>query len=246
MNGMSDLEFIEHYFSGALSHSDRALFEERCENDAVFANDVAFYIAARQQLNEVLHDEKKKEFLLEYQRLSGQENVTRQPATTRWLYVAAAACIALVVVFFTIFRPQGPTRIANTYIKENLTTLSTTMSSGEDSLQFGITRYNEGRYEEAKKIFSSLAKRGNLAAESTKYLGITHLKLEEFDEAIVQFDKLGSHTQLYANPAKFYTAITLMKRAEGNDIEEAKRLLQEVVNGKLSGYKEAEVWLDKL
>ncbi len=243
---MNNLEFIEHYFSGSLPPSDRALFEERCENDAAFANEVAFYIAARQQLQDALREDKKKEFLLEYQRLAGQEGITRQPTTTRWLYVAAAACIALVVVFFTIFRPQGPERIANTYIKENLTTLSTTMSSGEDSLQLGIARYNEGRYEEAKNIFSSLAKRGNLAAESTKYLGITHLKLEEFDEAIVQFDKLGSHTQLYANPAKFYTAITLMKRAEGNDIEEAKRLLQEVVNGKLSGYKEAEVWLDKL
>lgn len=243
---MSNLEFIEHYFSGRLSTSDRALFEARCENDVDFANDVAFYIAARQQLQDTLHEEKKKEFLLEYDRLSGQESAMRQPATTWWPYVAAAACIALVVVFFTIFRPQGPTRIANTYIKENLSTLSTTMSSSEDSLQLGIARYNEGRYEDAKTIFISLAKRGNLAAESTKYLGITHLKLEEFDEAIDQFDKLGSHTQLYANPAKFYTAITLMKRAEGNDIDEAKRLLQEVVNEKLSGYKEAEVWLDKL
>jgi tetratricopeptide (TPR) repeat protein len=243
---MNDLELIDHYFSGTMPRSDRALFEERCERDAAFANEVAFYIASRQQLREALHEQKKKEFAIEYQRLSSKENTVRPITSTRWLYVAAAACIALVIVFFTVFRPQDPSRIASSYIKENLTTLSTTMSSGEDSLQLGIARYNEGRYQDAKTIFNSLAKRGNLAAESTRYLGITHLKLEEYDEAIVQFNKLSTHTQLYANPAKFYTAITLMKRAQGNDIEEAKKLLQEVVNEKLSGYREAELWLDKL
>lgn len=245
MNGMSDLELIDMYFSGSMSTVDKKTFEQRCESDSQFAEAVAFYILSRQQLKQNLREEKKKEFLVDYEKLAGREGTSGNKRNWIGYISAAAACIALVVVYFVFVQGRQPETIASNYIENNLSTLSTTMGAGEDSLQLGIAAYNNGAYREAENIFISLTNHRDLSAESTKYLGITYLKMNEYDKAIEQFDKLNK-TQLFTNPAKFYLALTLMKRSGEGDVNRAKQLLHEVVDEKLPGHQEASAWVDNL
>lgn len=48
---------------------------------------------------------------------------------------------------------------------------------------------------------------------------------------------------LYTNPGPFYKAVTLMLRSEGNDKQQAKKILQQIINKNLYGDREAKNWI---
>jgi tetratricopeptide (TPR) repeat protein len=114
-----------------------------------------------------------------------------------------------------------------------------------DSLQAGISAYNAKQYVQAEHIFQSAYERHHADFEAVEYLGLTHLAMEQYDQALKDFDHL-SVMQLYSNPGLFYKALTLMKRSKGTDLKTAKQMLQEVINKNLYGNKEARNWIKKL
>lgn len=244
---MSELEYIEDYFSGRLSEDDRRNFEVRCEHDDAFAREVSSYILSRQSLQDALTEERRSEFVEQYRQMALQHPEAPAGRQTWFSYIAAAAaCILLLIAYLTYTSEDRPEQIANTYIEDHLTTLSTTMGGASDSLAIAVGAFNAGDYNKAERILLSLGRNDALLPETTKYLGLTYLKSGEYEKAIEQFDKLISFTSLYANPGKFYLAITLMKRSANGDVERAKGLLQEVISEKLPGYKEASVWVEDL
>ena len=238
------LEYIEAYFSNGLSPEETLAFEKRCEEDQEFAREVSFYITSRSQLRALLKEQKRGEFKVLYDELAQKKS--EKTGVQRWIpyLITAAAASILIFVVVTLNAP-GAQKLAEGYIEQNLSTLSVTMG-GQDSLQIAIHAFNEKDFERAEGIFQSLAVHDDLTAESTKYLGITYLVQQRYDEAIEQFDKLSAHSHLYANPGKFYGALTRMKRSTGTDVEDAKRLLKEVVDQKLPGRNEASEWIDRL
>ena len=119
------------------------------------------------------------------------------------------------------------------------------MGNREDSLQKGLRLYNDGMHREAMNLFESLVRMDTTFIDAKKYAGIAALRLEEYENALHYFSLLASDTQLYANPGKFYQALTLLKRNRPGDKEAARQLLQAVVNEDLERSKEAEDWLKK-
>jgi tetratricopeptide (TPR) repeat protein len=81
--------------------------------------------------------------------------------------------------------------------------------------------------------------------EVKKYAGIVSLRLGQYDKAINYFSQLANYTQLYANPGKFYHALTLMKRNRPGDKQTAKILLEQVVQNDLEEKETAQQWLKK-
>lgn len=238
------LEYIEKYFTGSLSEDEQRAFEQRCTTDIEFAREVSFYVASRDALKEAVRDHKKKEFEELYKELSLKPRGV-QRSFFPYVVSAAAACLLLFFTWIAFFKSPSPQQMADSYVEENLQTLSVTMGSGEDSLQLGISAYNKEDYSEAEKIFSALVNQESQKTEATKYLGLTYLKTERYNEAIAQFEKLSSYTHLFANSGPFYKAVALMKRGNSADGEEAKKLLQEVIADDLPGRKQAEEWMEK-
>jgi tetratricopeptide (TPR) repeat protein len=240
------LTYIDGYFSGSLTADERLAFEKRCEQDESFAEEVAFYVASRDALKNELQLQKKEEFAELYRQLVPAQ---KQVSIIRKLgpYItAAAACLVLFFAWMVFLKPSDPQKLASEYVEENFSTLGITMGAAKDSLQTGITAYNEKNYPQAEKIFRALAQNPEVAPDAIKYLGIVYLNTHRYDEAIVQFDTLSKYEALFANPALFYKAIVLMKRSAPGDREAAKDLLEEVVEKDLSGSKEAREWLNKL
>lgn len=244
---MNELALIENYFTGKLSPADKAAFERKVEDDMAFAEAVSFYMLSRQSAQEILIEEKKREFLDQYQELTRKSTAPATGLQRWWPYgIAAAASLLIFVAYIAFFQRENPQQLADAYIDQHFTSLSTTMNGAADSLALGIGAFNEKDYREAELIFHALQTNEDLAPETTEYLGILYLTTERYEQAIDQFNKLISFTDLFANPGKFYLAITLMKRSKGDDDERAKHLLQEVVAGKLPGHTEASVWLEQL
>lgn len=242
------LSIIEAYFKGSLFVEERHSFEERCVNDADFAAEVAGYIAMRDVVRQHLEAQKRAEFALLYEELAPLKQPLKAGIRIKKLSIyLAAACIMLVFGWFLLWKTTDTTQLSEEYIAANFSTLGLNMGGKEttDQLQKGIAAFNAKKYEEAAQLFSAMAGTGKIEPEAVKNLGITYLVMGKYEAAMVQFDRLSGYT-LYSNPGLFYKALVLMKRSAGNDKVTAKKLLQEVVDRKLAGSKEAEIWLQKL
>ena len=243
---MSDaLEYIEAYFAGTPSATEKEAFANRCASDPAFAEDVAFYISLRKGVQQELYIQKQDLFAAEYERLAAAKPTTGLLVRMRPFIAVAAACLLLFVVY-TVFLDKPSSRaLATDYIETNFTTIGITMgNAGTDSLQMGIAAYNAKKFSEAEKNFQSL-QNGPQQAEALKYLGILYLSAGNYNQALAAFDTLSRNDQLYVNPGLFYKALTLMKRSDSGDREAARALLEEVVQKNLPGATEAKVWLEK-
>lgn len=244
-----ELELIENYFLGKLPDEEKQSFEQRIEEDSEFAETVSFYISTRDALKKELHLQKKRNFNDLYEELAPTHKRNERPIIRKlvpYIGMAAAACFLIFLLLNNFSKKPTPEQLATTYIEENLQNLSVTMGTTEDTLQLGIIAYNNEEYSMAEQLFLALKDNEDLASEAIKYLGLTYLKIKEYDKAIVQFEVLSNMEGLYANPGSFYKAVTLMKRSKGNDVEEAKLLLKKVIENGHSGSRHAEMWMEIL
>lgn len=240
---MDNMEYIESYFKGNNPAEQKLRFENKILNDPGFADEVAFYISAKGVMTQELYEEKKQRFREMYE--SHKVIAMKPRVRSLWKYMAAASVIiaAFLLTWFLSVNSSSPHQLADKYVQQNLATLNVTMGN-TDSLQAGIGLFNSGKLNEALSIFQSLASDAS-NSEATKYAGIVSMRLGNYDKAIKYFSLLEADTALYSNPGKFYKAVALLERNSEGDKEQAKQLLQEVVDKDLEEKSEAEKWLKK-
>jgi tetratricopeptide (TPR) repeat protein len=93
--------------------------------------------------------------------------------------------------------------------------------------------------------FESIIQRDSSDFSAKRYAGIVYLRLGNYDKALDHFKQLEKNTSLYSNPATFFHALTLMKRNQPGDKQQARRLLQQVIDNDLEGKETAQQWLKK-
>jgi len=161
-------------------------------------------------------------------------------------YLAAAAVIGLIsIIIFLLYPVSTPSQLADKYISENLAVLGVSMSATQDSVQQALKAYNEGKLSEARTLFERLNESHPSDHQLKEYAGIVSLRLGDYDKALMHFRELDA-LNLYANPGKFYLALTLLKRNGHGDVTEAKRLLQQVTERGLERDADARRLLEKL
>jgi len=244
----NSLEYIDAYFQQMLSAEDIKRFEQKIAEDPEFADEVAFYLAAKQSSKAAADEEKKERF----RRLLGQEapviNIDRDKNVTRlWVYRVSAVAAVIVCLFlawyFFMGNSASPQQMAEKYVDENFKTLGVVMGE-KDSIQEGLRLYNDQRYDSALQQFESIARRDTGNYLMKKYLGIVYLRLGNYQKALFYFHQFESDT-LYSNPSVFYQALTLLKRNLPGDKQKARELLQRVVNNDLDESETARQWLKK-
>jgi tetratricopeptide (TPR) repeat protein len=242
---MNSLEYIEDYFKGSLTATQKEEFEKRIVADPSFAQEVAFYIDTQSLLKAELIAGKKDRFKDLYQQ--NKPLITR-PAPVRQLArfaIAAAVLVALVASWLIFSRPSGPDKLADSYISHQLQNLPVKMSSVQDSLQTAIAFYNQDRLSQALLLFQQLLQQDSARAQARTYAGIVCLRLQDYDKALDYFQQLEADTTLYSNPALFYQSLTLMKRNHPGDSQKARHLLQLVVDRDLDKKEDAQQLLLK-
>lgn len=244
-----NLEYIDAYFQRTLDAEEVKRFEQRIAEDPQFADDVAFYLAAKQSIKADAEREKKETFrqLLAGQSLTididSNKNVRRL-----WMYriATAAAVIACLLFAWYLFlaNSASPRQLADDYISHELKIQAVKMSAETDSIQRGLQLYNDGRYDSALVIFEALSQRDSSSYLAKEYAGIAYLQLGNYEKALQYFRQFENDV-LYSNPSLFYQAVTLLRRDLPGDKEQAKELLQRVVDDKLEGQETARRWLKK-
>ena len=242
---MNSLEYIEDYFKGLLTATQKEEFEKSILSDPSFAEELAFYLNARAILKDELNAEKKARFKDLYRQ--NEPLSTRQvPVRRLWPYLVAASALIVIIAGWLIFGMQpGPEKLADQYISGQLQNLPVKMSSVQDSLQKGIALYNQGQLPEALTKFQQLLQQDPARPQAKIYSGIICLRLQDYDKALDYFQQLEADTALYSNPALFYQALTLMKRNHSGDSPKARQLLQLVVDRDLDKKEDAQQLLLK-
>lgn len=238
-------ERIESYFNQQLPPVEREQFENELLHDPTLADEVAFYLRAQQVIREQLLAERHAEWQ-KMDSMPAAKSVAQVRRLSPWYY-AAAAVFLLAIAWVWLSVPTPTVReLAGTYVEENFTTLSVQMGGEVDSLQTAIQQYNEGRFGAAQTISEQLLHRNAVNAEALKLLGIIALRQQHYEQAVTYFNRLAERQDLYANPGKFYQALTYLQRGYPADLAAAQKLLQSVVSENLEGRPQAEKWLKTL
>ncbi len=237
---MVDFQHIEDYFEGRCTDAEKLTFEERCAVDQDFAENVAFYVQSRQLLREELLSQKRTAW-----RSSAQIRPLPNPRIRYIATAAAAAALLLLFSLYLLIKPSGPAQLASHYVHAHYDRLSQTMSASSDTLQLGITAYNNGSYPLALERFTAFAHTHPGNTDAILFTGLVYLRQRNYDQALQQFDTLAAKSALYSNPGPFLKAVTLLLRDKAGDRDNARHLLQEVVTRQLDGSTEAAAWLQK-
>lgn len=239
---MVSVEHIDRFLNGELSPEECRQFEQDILDDTAFAEEVAFYLNAKQAARSAMLEEKKKRFLEIY-----EENKKKTPVKKLWGYsVAAAIAVGLIAgAWFYFFAPRLPAQLADEYIQIHLNKVSVLMTAQEDSLQKAKKLYNEGKFAASLEQLQALIQTDSTNIKAKELAGIVSLRLRNYDKALVYFKDLEGYT-LFSNPGKFYHALTLLKRNQPGDVNAAKRLLQQVVTEELAEQETAREWLKVL
>jgi len=243
------LEYIDAYFQRMLDPEEIKRFEQKIAEDPDFADEVAFYLSAKQSLKAEADLEKKQWFrqLLAERASVVDINQYRSSSRRVWIYRVTAAAAVIVCSFFVWYfvfsKTSSPRQMADDYISQNLKNLSVTMGE-KDSMQEGLRLYNDGQYNSALQQFESMIQRDTANYLLKNYIGIVYLKLGNYEKALQYFKQFENDT-LYSNPSVFNQALTLLKRNLPGDKEKARELLQQVRDNDLEGKEFAQKWLDK-
>jgi tetratricopeptide (TPR) repeat protein len=246
---MESLEHIDAYFNGEPTPEEASQFEKKLLEDPIFAGEVADYLSALAAAREANTQEQKQRFRELYRQQSPKlaEVHNIRPRSGKWLPLAAAAAILIVIAFTWLLttRHANPAKLADQYISQNLTILPLKMGAA-DPMQTGISLYNAGQFAKAAQQFDELLRTDSLNPAALINTGIVSLRLGEYDKALAYFGKLEKHTDPHVNPALFYEALTLMKRNMAGDADHAKLLLGWIVREELNRKQDAQELLSKM
>lgn len=260
---MNDLELIENYLNGQLSAEDKTRFEAALRTDSTVADALAFYVLARHTAKTDAREQRRAE-LDALRRRPDVQPVAELPsevpvrplwgAPMRW--AAAASVVLLLGLGWYFLRDtigssggaasgEMAVNAADAYINKEFGQLSTTMGGSSDSLRQGVGLYNDGKLKQAETIFEDVLTRQPDNENALKYAGIVALRRGNYDQAISRFHRLSQRTDLVSNPGTFYEALAYLKRGRPVDKEQARKLLDAVINKNLEGKSEAERLVEK-
>ncbi len=222
------LEYIDAYFNYELGENEKRQFEARCNTDETFAKEVAFYIAARAATQEALIEQKKEQW--QNKIADKQKKPVKKSLVLRWMPYAAAACLILIMAFSFLVQLKAPEHLAAKYIKDNYNELQHTMDASKDSIQLGITEYNNKNFQHALALFEGVSRKDTTNDDAKKLSGIVYLQMEDYDKALERFQELSAMKNLHVNSGDILQATTLLLRDKTGDKEEAKGLLEKVVS----------------
>lgn len=228
-----DFEHIEQFFNKQLKPEAVQAFEQKIADDTAFAAEVAEYAKTKYALQKHTDTERAQRFETIYKvknniPIAGEYH-GKVIKPKYWL--AAASVLLVCFLAYRFWAEPNYSQMADNYIQENFTNLSSTMAAGGSDIQKGIGLYNEGKYTEALLIFEAQAKNNN--TDAVKYAGITYLKLKQYNQAIAYFTQL-EKTPLQSNPGHFYHALALI---QSGNIEAAKPIIEKIKEEKLEGWE---------
>ncbi len=216
---MTDLEYIDNYFSNSLNKAERLAFEKRLNSDESFAQETAIYTSTKAIEREKLLEQKHAE----WSRRPEKKGISLS------LVVSGIAALLIITAGLWFFnnKESDYKTLAQSYITNELSSIPIKMDANADSLELGKGLYNEKKFDEAYNVFKDLS-----GPKALEYAGLSALKSKNYTDAISAFEQLSLDTNLLENKGKFYLVLTYFQM---NEIQKAETLLKEIKKNGLYG-----------
>jgi hypothetical protein len=229
----NDLNLIDDYFNNLLQDNEKQAFEKQILTNKTLANDVAFYLQAK-QLSSI---EKQQNFADLHHSLSKPAAKIISFKNLR-IFSAAASLILVFSMLFLFNNDQSPENYASKYVDNQLITIGTEMSDSKTNLTKAIELYNNKKYKEALDLFKTL----QADSQTLEYQGLCHLQIKDYDMALKFFKDLKTDNTLLQNKGAFLEAITLLKMKKESEAKQLLKTISETENNYF-GKKEAKEML---
>jgi tetratricopeptide (TPR) repeat protein len=253
---LSDTQYeqIQKYLDNELEESEKIAFEQEIAENEMLAQEVALFQKLPQYIGEgqspdvdletehpqfkaylkvFLSDESKQlENELEnigtaFLQNENQETSNKVVAIySRWKVLSAAAVVLVLFgSLWFLMKPTSSTALYSSYVQHDAIILN--QRGNEDEISKNAEElYNQGNYEAAIPLLLKVNEQ-NLNFDVLLALGVSYLELDDYDNALAQFEAIGQSDAIIKDKALWYEAATYLKQ-NNRDLARQKLLqLQE-------------------
>ncbi|MHA7057879.1 hypothetical protein ACWGOQ_0011705 [Aquimarina sp. M1] len=257
---------IDYYLSGAMSTSEKQAFEERLRADTSLAEELKLQKDMRSIYEDQKWEEGDKKALQTQEAKQLQsffesdeavhlkrtikevvsENSSRSPQKAFWFVGIAASIAVLLTVSLFVFKDANYDELYASYI--NLDEIPSLVTRGENTnvlLEEAQLLFEDKKYQET---ISSFASYHSVAASidplSYIYNGIAYLELNEYNNALAQFELLANSKTLQAKKANWYVALVYLKQKKKRKLKDVLQII--IADRSNYKYQEAQELLEKI
>ena len=231
------LDKIDAYLKNKLSKSEKESFEQQMSTNPSLMEAVQQQRKAI-QLIEALGDQQLK---LQLKQAIQNKNQTSKPAkrlTIRWRTAAgiAASLLVLAIALWFIFAPSSNDALfATNYEIYNLS-VNSRDNSIDQSIRAAVDLYQKSQFEEALPLLDGIYQSTNDSKWRIAQ-AVSLIETEQYQRAIDQLSAIRSNgTDVYQNPALWYTAMAYLKLDQKE---------QAITNIELLSQKEPDIYTQK-
>lgn len=242
-------EFIERYIQGEMSPEEHNWFEKEIEGNLSLKDEIDL----RKQVDSVLSDKDLIDLKMQLDQIHQEIfEVTEKGKGAisklyRRVYLTASA-LAIFAIAFTVYlanRNFTNDKLVELYYQPAQTTMSFRSADPSiDILSQALELYNEKDYISAIEVFEMLLEEDQSQVGLNLYSGISHMEIEQFDEANKKFKKvLANQPNPFVESANWYlgmcyimtnerakaaTQFELLANADGYYQDNAKKILNRI------------------
>lgn len=214
----NDMALIEAYLSGELEAEEKKSFEVRLEKEPALMQDFQ-----QQRENLLLFQVVERQAQKAALRELYEQNTTPVRRLSSWVYVAAAAAVALVAMFFwnqNRNRQVLPQQLAQAYFEPYpLSSSRSATTEGEQTAQQASAFYQTGKFAEALPLLRLWEEQDPEKWDLPLYIGICLYETGNYDEALTEFARV---PETLSEQARWYQALSYLQLERK---EEAQKIL---------------------
>ena len=206
-------EKIEHYLKNRLSPREREDFEKQCRENPDIANALNAY-AEKMSVVKAYGQSQIRASFKERQRKKEEQKRSRIIALRRYS-LAAAIVLVLALLPLRYFYSSSSMHMQALYEDYfQIPAASPGRNGAYDSshpYRQALEQYNKKQFQQVVVLLEPLLQDSSFTkrSEASFYLGLTYMALEQFEEAIKSFDRLGAESS-FLQAAQWYKGLSYL------------------------------------
>jgi len=211
---MKKIMIIENYIEGKLDQAEKLEFDEMLLNNKDFPAEIKLHKEVndaikddelylfREKVNQVLHDNIKKTFIL----TAFSRKFIKYP-------VAASIVLLIGISLWQILSFNSPKELFSNYYEAYQPDISTrSVTTTNDKIQLSCILYQDGDYKKSFDVLQSYLSKNPDNQICSFYLSLNAIELDKYDIAISGLKKIERDaTTPIALHARWYLALTYLK-----------------------------------
>ena len=218
----STYELVDQYLAGTLSETQRLDFEQRCQGDASFGDQVQRYILAKKSIQDFARHTLRQQVS---QAFDAYSPPSPRPLYRRYLWPAVAAVIALLLVIWYVTRPTAPvlnsSELFATYYEAQSVREAREYNPLIDSVWHqALLLFESGQHEASLDLFQILEADSSFSHldELHLYAGLSHMENTDPQAALSRFEQIKPASASFG-PGQWYTGMALLQLENWEDAQ---------------------------